>query len=101
MRQRAQHPAANDTEHGEHFFGSEAAIGNQAHKERRNHRAYRERAVSSADFRVRKLQHAGQYVPMLTYQEPQMKYWRNMKKESLILSAVCMGERITAEFTEG
>src|ERR1041385_8413694 len=28
---------------------------------------------------------------MLTYHEPQMKYCRNMKDASLILSAVCMG----------
>jgi hypothetical protein len=28
---------------------------------------------------------------MLTYHDPQMKYWRNMKMESLILSAVCTG----------
>src|SRR5687768_1533304 len=27
---------------------------------------------------------------MLTYQEPQMKYWRNMKIESLVLSAACI-----------
>src|SRR5580765_1963570 len=28
---------------------------------------------------------------MLTYQEPQMKYCRNMKVESFVFSAVCMG----------
>src|SRR5436190_17527857 len=30
------------------------------------------------------------YVAMLTYHAPQMKYWRNMKMLSLILSEVCM-----------
>jgi hypothetical protein len=31
------------------------------------------------------------YVPMLTYQAPQMKYWRNMKTErrSLMLDCEC------------
>ena len=28
---------------------------------------------------------------MLTYHDPQMKYWRNMKTESWILSRVCTG----------
>jgi hypothetical protein len=37
---------------------------------------------------------------MLTYQHPQMKYWRNMKAESLTLSAVCMVVKMrTSELT--
>src|SRR5205823_7536797 len=31
------------------------------------------------------------YEPIVTYHEPQMKYWRNMKIESWTLSFVCMG----------
>jgi hypothetical protein len=30
---------------------------------------------------------------MLTYHEPQMKYWRNMNAESLSFREVCMGWR--------
>src|SRR5262245_35024599 len=34
------------------------------------------------------------YVPMLTYQQPQIKHCRNMKRESVILTAVRLVERL-------
>ena len=37
---------------------------------------------------------------MLTYHDPHMKYWRNMKTLSLILSEVCMAMGFVAETVE-
>src|SRR3989442_13374349 len=40
------------------------------------------------------------YVAMLTSQDPQMKYWRNMKILSLILRAVCIEIELMAASVE-
>ncbi len=60
LRQGKEHQPAQQAEHGQQSLGGEVPVGDQADEERRDHRAYRERAVREADLPAIEAKRVGQ-----------------------------------------